>query len=79
MAQTRRECRARPSSTNTAQPPEDMPRLPLSTVDINARGIQTGNTSLKSVHPFSIRARTCTYQFIIPRSSLVIHMYMYKQ
>ena len=63
-AQTRHECRARPSSTNTAQPPEDVPCLPLSTVDINARGIRTGNTSLKSVHPFSTRARIHVYQFI---------------
>ena len=70
-AQTRRECRARPSSTNTAQPPEDVPCLPLSTVDLNARGIRTGNTSLKSVHPFSTRARIHLYQFI---SSLIIHV-----
>ena len=45
LAQTRRESRARPSSTNAAQHPEDVLCLPLSTVDINARRIQTGNTS----------------------------------
>ena len=44
-AQTRRESRARPFSTNATQPPEDVPCLPLSTVNINARRIQTGNTS----------------------------------
>ena len=44
-AQTRRESRARPSSTNAAQPLEDVLCLPLSTVNINTRRIQTGNTS----------------------------------